>query len=243
MSAGRTITLTLAACFTALVIGAILAGPGLQRRFFYPAPPALPAAVAERAGVLLARLQMTLEAKAPAVARQLQPGLTEAEIHALEARGGFTLSDDLRALYRWHNGQAADNPNGVLPGQRFLPLEIVVRERLLLRQQVAEAGWAQRMAFAVFAGHRRPWVQILDDGSSDGYFFDPERTGTGGAFFYSFSEVRHFTWFPSLGNFLTGLIACYESGAVRVAPDGKSLDEDPARTRVIWERLSAAREI
>jgi cell wall assembly regulator SMI1 len=226
-------------CVAALIIAA----PGLQKRFFYPKPGALPSVVGESADALLVRLQQTMEAKAPGLARHLQPGLSDAAIRQQEVTGVFKLPEDLRTLYRWHNGQAPESPDGLLPGLRFLPLENVVRERQLLRQQVAGLGFWRRLSFKAFAGHRLPWIQVLDDGASDGYFFDPERRDEEGAFFYSFAETRHFTWFPSFRNFLAGLIEAYDTGAVRVSPDGKALVEDPARTQVIWQRLSAATEI
>jgi cell wall assembly regulator SMI1 len=225
------------------VAALVLAGPTLQQRFFYPKPGVLPPVVSESTDALLARLQKTLEAKTPALARHLQPGLTDEAIRQLEATGGFKLPEDIRALYRWHNGQAPDSPDGLLPGLRFLSLENVVLERQLLRKQVTGLGFWQWFTFKVFAGHRLPWIPVLTDGSSDGYFTDPDRREEEGTFFYSFAETRHFTWFPSFRNFLTGLAECYETGAVQIAKDGKSLEEDPKRTQAIWQRLSAATEI
>ena len=57
---------------------------------------------------LLAGLQATLETNAPLVAQSLQPGLSDAQISELETQGGFRLSGDLRALYRWHNGMSTN---------------------------------------------------------------------------------------------------------------------------------------
>jgi hypothetical protein len=54
--------------------------------------------------------------------------------------------------------------------------------------------------------------------------------------------VRHYTWFPSFRNFLTGLIECYDTGAVRVGPDRKLLEEDRQKTQAIWARLSRLSE-
>lgn len=227
----------------AFIAALIIAGPILQARVFYPKPTALPASVGESTDVLLARLEKTLQARTPELARHLQPGLTDEAIRQWETAGGFRLPEDLRALYRWHNGQAPDSPDGLLPGVRFLSLENVVLERLVLRQQVAALSFGPRLYHRVFAGHRHPWVQILDDGSADGYFVDPSRRDVEGAFFYHFSENGHYTWFPSLRNFLAGLIECYDSGAVRLTPDRKQLEEDSDRTRLIWQRLARATEI
>ena len=124
---------------------------------------------------------------------------------------------------------------GLLSGQRFLPLEEVVAERALMRQQSGAA-------FGIFAGHRKSWLHVLDDGAGDGYFYDPERTDAQGAFFFHSAEVGHYVWFPSLRNFLSGVIECYQSQAVKVAGDGKSLEEDADRTEKIWSRLGKSKE-
>lgn len=191
---------------------------------------------------LLARLQAVLEGKAPLVVAALQPGLSDAQISALEARGGFHLADDVRALYRWYNGMASNNTVGLLAGQRFVPLDEVVRERELAGQQAASESGVQQAAFAIFAGHKAGWIQILSDGAGDGYFYDPARADADGAFFHHFAELGDYVWFPSVRNFLAGVIECYESQAVRIAADGKSLDEDIGRTEEIWQRFAESSE-
>ena len=220
----------------------ILAGPALQRSFFYPKPHGLPPVVSQPLEQLLARLQTALETNAPAVAKTLQPGLSEAQIAALEAQGGFRLSDDLRAFYRWHNGMATNSTLGLLPGQRFLPLEQCAGERVIMGQQTGAAPSAQRAAFAVFASHRKSWVHVLDDGAGDGYFYDPERTDAAGAFFYHMAEGGYYVWFPSFRNFLSGVTECYETGRVRLSADGRSLDQDGPGAEKIWQRLAKASE-
>ena len=179
-----------------------------------------------------------LDSNAPLVAGGLQPGLSDAQIAVLESQEGFRLSNDLRALYRWHNGIATNNTIGLLPGQRFLPLDEVVRERAPVARQVASGSGLQRAAFSIFAGHRAGWIQVLDDGAGDGCFYDPIRTDAEGAFFRHFAEAGYYAWFPSLRNFLAGVVECYESHAVKVAADGKGLDEDFDRTEKIWTRLA-----
>jgi cell wall assembly regulator SMI1 len=223
---------TLMAIIVAVVM---LAGPSIQRSFFYPKPRGLPSVVGQRTEQLLVRLQAVLETNAPTIAQSLQPGLSDAQIVELEAQGDFRLSEDLRALYRWHNGMPTNSTVGLLPGLRFVPLAQVVAERALMQQQSGAA-------FRIFAGHRKAWLHILDDGAGDGYFYDPERTDAQGAFFFHFAEAGHYVWFPSLRNFLSGVIDCYQTRAVKVAVDGKSLDEDADRTEKIWSRLGKSRE-
>jgi hypothetical protein len=233
MTRTRTAWIVVAGLALGIVAALILAGPALQRSFFYPKAKDLPPAVSQDVEQLLARLQAAIETNAPAVVQALQPGLSEPQISALEAQGGFRLSSDLRAFYRWHNGMGTNTILGLLPGQRFLPLEQCVAERALVGQQ-------RGAAFAVFAGHRKSWVHVLDDGAGDGYFFDPERTDATGAFFYYMAESGYYVWFPSFRNFLSGVIECYEARCVRLSGDGKSLDEDGPGTEKIWQRLARA---
>ena len=114
----------------------------------------------------------------------------------------------------------------------------MISERTVLREQIASATAAQNTAVTVFAGHKQDWVHVLNDGAGDGYFFDPHRTDTEGAFFFNFAEDGYYVWFPSFRNFLAGLIECYESGCIKLAADGKSLEEDFDRTREIWDQFA-----
>ncbi len=220
----------------------LFAGHWMQRAFFYPKPHALPAVVTDTTDALLNRLQLVLEKKAPLMGRTLQPGLSAAQIAELEVLGGFQLSEDLKALYRWHNGMPRSSTGGLLPGNRFIPLEEVVQENAHLAQQLQSVSFMQRLAFSVFASHRKGWVQVLNDGSGDGYFYDPARADAAGAFFFSFAETRSYVWFPSLRNFLSGVIDAYESGAIRPAADGIEFDEDYEKTQKIWMRLGESNE-
>jgi len=224
-----------------IIVALICAAPSIQRSFFYPKPHGMPAVVSPTTEQLLARLQTMLESNAPIVASSLQPGLTDAQIATLESQGGFRMSGDLRALYRWHNGGTNDTI-GLLAGQRFVPLDEAVEARSLVAKEVASGSGVQRAAYSVFAGHRSGWIQVLDDGAGDGYFYDPKRAEAEGAFFYHFAEDSHYVWFPSVRNFLAGVIECYESRAIKVAADGKSLDEDFERTQKIWERFGKGSE-
>jgi hypothetical protein len=238
----RKVILVAVTVLAVIIVALILGGRSMQRSFFYPKPHGLPPVVSDTTEQLLAQLQSVLETNAPPVANVLQRGLSETQILALESQGGFRLSDDLRALYRWHNGVTTNSTVGLLAGQRFVPLDEVVRRGALVGQQVASGSALQRATFSAFAGHRTSWIQVLDDGAGDGYFYDPKRTDAEGAFFHHIAEAGYYLWFPFLRNFLAGLIECYASGAIRIGTDGKSLDEDFDRTQKIWERFGRSSE-
>ncbi len=216
-----------------LVVGAFA-----LRSSFYPKPRGLPPVVDQTTQDLLARLQLVLEKRATPIALSLQPGLSDAEITGLEAEGGFRLSDDLRALYRWRNGMRPGSNAELLPGHRFVPLQEAVSERAAVRGQVQSMSVRQRAAHSLFAGYRKNWLTVLTDEAGDGYFFDPKRTEKEGAFFCHFAEASYYVWFPSLRNFLAGAIDCFESGAVQLGVGKARLDEDAQKTQRIWSRVA-----
>jgi hypothetical protein len=180
-----------------IVVGLLVAIPLLARRFFYPKPPTLPQIVGTPTEQLLVQLQAVLDTNAPLVARSLQAGLSDSQISALETQGGIQLSKDLKLFYRWHNGMSSNSTCGLLPGQRFVPLDEMIQSRAYLHRDVASVTAVQAASYSVFAGYRKSWVQVLDDGAGDGYFYDSQREERGGSFFYHMSEVRYYLWFPS----------------------------------------------
>lgn len=222
-------------------VGAVLVLSVLQRTFFYPKARNLPPVVDQSIEALFLRLEGILETNNPGFAKTLNPGLSDAQIAALEIKGSFRLSNDLKALYRWHNGAAANTSGCLLPGHRFPSLEEIVRERAGYSEQEAAATALERGALAIFAGHRKTWICIFDDGTGDGYFYDSARAEANGAFFNHFGEVRYYLWFPSLRNFFAGVIEAYESGVFKIGNDGL-LTEDAERSQKIWERFGRSNE-
>lgn len=215
------------------------AGRYAIRSFFYPSPSNLPPIVDESAEDLLQRLEQILQERAPAVANALQPGLTDEQITDIETAGGFHLSEDLRALYKWHNGMSRDGPLDFIPGHLFLPLDGAVDQRAALHEQLRSATSIQRAFYSVTIGHRTNWLTVFDDGAGDGYFYDPERREQEGAFFYHFAEDTDFRFFPSARNFIAGVVEGFESGAYRPSDDEQYLEEDYEQTEMIWRQYGA----
>lgn len=226
-----------------LVIGASLI-PRAVRRFFYPPAPPMPSVVSTPIAQILADLEAIMKKKAPQVLDQMQAGLSDPEIAALQREAGIQLPAEFRALYQWHNGCRSADPRivGPIPGHRFLPLNEALGLPTVLSNQVAKATIGQRTAFGIFAGHRRSWITLFDDGAGDGYFFDPKRKPEEGAVFYSFAEDCTYFFFPSLRNLLAGAVKCYETDAFSWtnAPTGSALTEDFPRTTKIWESFGSS---
>lgn len=190
------------------------------RDFFYPVAPQMPAEVAEPMNEILTRLEQILQTNAPHVLAELQPGLRDPEITRLENQNGVKLPEDIRVIYRWHNGslQATNGrPTAFLPIHRFIPLEEALTERP--EKSAAKAGVLARMAYRVFAGHRDSWIALFSDGAGDGYWYDPRRPAAQGAVFYNFTETGSFVFFPSPKNLMAGIAKCYSQGVFHVKKD------------------------
>ena len=241
------LTIVIALAVAGLLVGVIALALWVRSakdEFFHPAPPAvMPVVVPGTTEELLATLDAVLRDKAPAVAAALQPGLNDGEIDALEAKGGFKLTDELRALYRWHNGMTATLPGGwpaeFTPIHRFMPLDETVAERQAYLQQLKTLPAPQRALESAVAGHRHDWLMVFGDPAGDGYLYDPGRRQQPGHFFYCFAEDNSYEYFPSLRNFLAGVIECYEAGVYRPAAGGKGLDQDFEKAEKVWAKYRA----
>ncbi|MEO0588070.1 MAG: SMI1/KNR4 family protein [Planctomycetota bacterium] len=150
--------------------------------------------------------------------------MTDEAIDQLERKHRIRLSDELRAVYRWHNGMA-DQAINFLPGHGFQSLEDALKERdeILNAEHNSTAQW---LVTAVLLGHRQHWLTVFPDWGGSGYFFDPKRHNKPGSFFYHFDEDRHYIFFPCLANFIAYLIEAYESKTFRVRDEGLTLDAD-----------------
>jgi cell wall assembly regulator SMI1 len=231
------------ACAAILLVGLLLV-PRAMRNFFYPVASKMPPAVGQSMEDILAKIEREMEVKAPKVLTELQSGLSESEISKHERNAGVTLPDDIKALYRWHNGSATRDPRicGPIPGHRFLPLEEALGSNRMITNQLANAGGAQQAAFNVFAGHTKSWITLFDDGAGDGYFFDPKRKASEGAVFYHFAEDASYVFFPSVKNLLAGALKCYEQSAFawKTNENGMVLTEDFERSQKIWQEFGAS---
>ena len=225
-----------------LVVASFFLARLALRMFFYPRPRAFPpAATDQTTEQLLARLDAVLEQHARGVAIALRSGLSEEQINALEWKHKCALSDDLRALYRWHDGMPRDEKTpDFIPGHRFVPLAEALELREQMTSEVRSIPLASRLILAAVAGHRLGWVHVLDDGCGDGYFYDPDRRGREGSFFYLFTEDRQYRYFRTLADFLAGVIECYESGVYRAGADGQ-VEEDFMKSSALWPRFAEMR--
>jgi cell wall assembly regulator SMI1 len=205
----------------------------------YPHAPPMPPAVSTPVEDLLAKYETFLKSKAPAVFAALQPGLSDAQIDALEATHGLKLTGDLRALYRWRNGTPRAANVFAFPDHRFVPLDDALTERTVLRKQVKGTTPLQQKAYARLTGYRDAWVGLIVDDAGDGHFFDPGRSEAQGSFFFCFAEDADYVFYPAFRNYLAGVVAGADAGVFTAGP----LDVDTAdfaRAQQLWEQFGGA---
>lgn len=181
----------------------------------------MPPVVGESMDEVLARLEAALQEHAPESLQHLQPGLSAEKIAELERAGGFQLSDDLRALYRWRNGVPADDDTDIIPRYRFRSLEDLVEIRRADAQDREASTPAVRAIHNAIVGYTGPWIPIFQEAAGDGYFYDPTRRPEQGAVFFNFLEMGTFHFYPSLKNLLVAICECYETGAYAVDAAGQ----------------------
>ncbi len=209
------------------------------REFFYPKPPHLPKVVDRPMEDILQDLDSVLFEKASSVAIKLQPGLSLTKIDELEKKANIELTHELRSLYVWHNG-CSNYPNqDFIPGHLFLPLDTTIEKYMICKQQIESTSTLQRLAFNVFAGHRKDWITIFDDIFGDGYFYDPNRKNNEGCIFYHLAEDGYYFFFPSLKNLLTAIIECYRQGAYSQEPGSNTLKQNYEHSKRIFAEFGA----
>lgn len=204
----------------------------------YPPAPPMPEVVSASPEELLAKYEVFLRDECPDVFAALQLGLTDGEIDQLETQYGFKLTEDLRALYRWHNGTAHDVGLAAFPDHEFLPLDYSLETRKAMRKQLGEQTDLQRQAYAAYAGHRYSWIDVIVDLAGDGYFYDPQRTEAEGSFFFCFAEDLDYVFFPKFRNYLAAVVEGQDAGIFACGSQGVETT-DFTQAYELWEQYGS----
>lgn len=105
----------------------------------------------------LERMERWLSANRPGYLACLQPGVTDAQLDAFEARFAVQLPAAFRSHYRWRNGQADGNYEPLQMNRMFSPLEDVAHTKQMLDDMIgSDFDQPERW--------RRGWVPFLSDG-------------------------------------------------------------------------------
>jgi len=199
----------------------------------------MPPTVATEVEDLLAQYEAFLKTKTSAVFSALQPGLSDTKIDAIEKEYHLKLTDDLRALYCWHNGTQLTANVDAFPNHQFVPLDVALANREDLRRQVQAGTPAQQQAYAALAGHRGAWLGLIVDPAGDGHFFDPDRTESQGSFFFCFAEDSSYVFYPAFRNYLAAVVEGEKAGIFVAGPRGVDT-ADFVKAQQLWERYGAA---
>jgi len=173
----------------------------------------------------LANLEKELIQRAPLVSRALRPALSDARIEQILRPLAHTVPDQLRLLYRWHDGtELVEGRRAYLfPGAKWLPLEEAVKTW-------SDAQEGDRLSGRPTWDSR--WLPIFTDGS-DG--FDVVVCGEGGGQLLAFYFVDlPDTWseFSDLRSLVDALTRRWTGAAYWQGEDG-AVEEDPRAVAAI----------
>jgi cell wall assembly regulator SMI1 len=161
---------------------------------------------------LIARLDRWLAAHRPDYYTRLQPGVTDADLDAFEARFALKLPAAFRQLYRWRNGQDPHSFASLQGNRMFSSLEAIADTKDLFDGMIG-------LDFDDPRYWRRGWVPFLANGGGSHLCLDvvAEDGGQAGQLvaFWKGDEDRPVE-FPSLEAWLADLVASLESGSLEL---------------------------
>ena len=162
---------------------------------------------------LIGRLDRWLTANRPDYYAHLQPGVSDAQLDAFEARFALKLLNTFRHLYRWRNGHDQLRSDSLVNNLMFSSLEDIARQKELLDDLIGSDFEDPRW-------WRRSWVPFLENGAGDHLCVDlaAEDGGTPGQvlmFYHDWDRrpVRSL----SLDAWLADLVAAMEGGTLELA--------------------------
>lgn len=158
----------------------------------------------------IARLDRHIATARPTYYAQLGAPLDDAAITALEAHFGVVVPEDLKALYRWKNGQQHDCHASFVNNAEFLPLADALESAKELTSMIGSD-------FESPDWWRAGWFPIFHNGGGDHICYDAEGAFTGEPgqlleFWHADSDRNVIA--PDLASFLQSLAAYYEATPV-----------------------------
>jgi cell wall assembly regulator SMI1 len=106
---------------------------------------------------LIERMNRWLAANRPDYYAELQPGVTEAQLDAFEARFSLKLPPSFRQIYRWRNGQNPMSLDAIQMNWAFSSLEDIADSKDNLDEMIGYDFDDRRW-------WRRGWVPFLHNG-------------------------------------------------------------------------------
>jgi len=163
--------------------------------------------------VLIGRMDRWLASNRPAYYALLQPGTTDSELDAFEARFALTLPEAFRQLYHWRNGQEPGSSSPLQFNRTFSVLEEIASAKAELDSMIG-ADFEDPKYW------RRGWVPFLHNGAGSHLCLDlaAEDGGQVGqlvAFWKRDDDrpVEH----PNTEAWLAALVSAMEDGSLELA--------------------------
>lgn len=156
---------------------------------------------------IIGKLNNRLSASRPEFYASLQPPLHDNAIALLEEKYKVEILNDLRALYQWKNGQAADCFDAFVNNSMFIPLEEALGT-------AAENTSMIGLDFEIDNWWNENWIPVFHNGGGDYICYD-----RGGIFTGQSGQLIEF-WHadndrnviaPSLETFLSQIACFYET--------------------------------
>jgi cell wall assembly regulator SMI1 len=161
---------------------------------------------------LIERMDLWLTVNRPSYYALLQPGATDDELDAFEARFLLKLSATFRKLYRWRNGQDPMSSEPLQGNRTFLTLAEITETKDLLDSMIGYDFDDPRY-------WRRGWVPFLHNGGGSYLCLDllAEDGGLPGQLvgFWKADEDRPIE-FPRLEAWLADLVETMENGTLEL---------------------------
>jgi hypothetical protein len=200
-------------------IAKLLIGDPLPIDEMYPpSPKDLPVSLATPLPELLIEYEGVLKALGVDLETSFQKGLTDSELNALEEKYACELSSDIRELYKWHNGTPIANTIEVFPSGRFLPIDYSLESKASPppdKRDPEVIRWSEEML-----AFRKSWIEIIADGSGNGFYYDPDRITHSSSFFHNYHDDVPFDFYPCVGNYIQSLIDHNEAGNLKTSEFG-----------------------
>lgn len=114
---------------------------------------------------ILVSLDQLIESNRKEYYSSLRPGLDDATIQILENRYGITLPEDLKNLYKWHDGQRYDNYEAFVNNCTFLQLDQAL-------DSAAEFTSMIGSDFELPDMWHETWIPIFSNGGGDFICYD-----------------------------------------------------------------------
>lgn len=143
----------------------------------------------------------------------LQPGVSDAQLDAFEAKFSLKLPEALRALYRWRNGQPNSSFDSFQDNRMLSSLEDIADTKEMLDDMIGSD-------FEDPATWRRGWVPFLSNGGGSYLCVDVDAQGGGQPgqliAFWKADEDRPVEQ-ASVQAWLADLVASMEAGTLELS--------------------------